>query len=152
MKNTRAIHAIFIIGVLAAGLLAGFLNMPGEWYASLAKPPFNPPDWLFGPVWTVLYVFIGWAGARSFLRRRENGRAFGLWVVQFVLNVAWMPVFFGAQMMVPALIIILVLLLAILAFIGATRHTDRLSATLFAPYALWVAFATLLNAALIYLT
>ena len=151
MKNSKAIHALFIIGVLVAGLLAGFLNMPGEWYASLAKPPFNPPDWLFGPVWTVLYVFIGWAGARSFLRREEYPRAFGLWVVQFVLNIAWMPVFFGLHMMVLALIVIVALLLAILAFIGNTRQHDRLSAALFSPYALWVAFATLLNAALIHL-
>ncbi|WP_180900448.1 TspO/MBR family protein [Martelella soudanensis] len=151
MKNSKAIHALFIVGVAAAGLLAGFLNMPGEWYASLAKPPFNPPDWLFGPVWTVLYVFIGWAGARSFLSRRAHPATFGLWVVQLVLNLAWMPVFFGLHMMVPALIIILVLLLAILAFIARTRQHDRLSAGLFVPYALWVAFATLLNAALIYL-
>lgn len=151
MKNSKTIHILFILGVVAAGLLAGFLNMPGEWYASLSKPPFNPPNWLFGPVWTVLYVFIGWAGARSFLRRQENPKAFGLWVVQFVLNIAWMPVFFGLQMMVPGLIIIVALLLAILAFIGNTRQHDRLSAALFVPYVLWVGFATLLNVALIYL-
>lgn len=149
MKTT--IHLIFILGVLAAGLLSGFLNMPGEWYSALAKPPFNPPNWLFAPAWTVLYVLIGWAGARSYLRRGENPHAFGLWIVQLVLNLAWMPVFFGLHMMVPAMVVILALLLVILAFIGRTRYQDSLSAALFAPYALWVAFAALLNAALIYL-
>ena len=145
------VHALFIIGVVAAGLAAGFLNMPGEWYASLAKPPFNPPNWLFGPVWTVLYVLIGWAGARSFLRRSEYPGTFGLWIAQFVLNICWTPVFFGMRNMVPGLVIILLLLAAVLAFIGRARHHDRLSAALFVPYALWVAFASLLNASLIYL-
>ena len=141
MKNSKAIHALFIIGVLVAGLLAGFLNMPGEWYASLAKPPFNPPDWLFGPVWTVLYVFIGWAGARSFLRREEYPRAFGLWVVQFVLNIAWMPVFFGLHMMVPALIVIGALLLTVLTTILLFARIRIGAALLLVPYLAWLGFA-----------
>lgn len=143
----RAALAPFILLVVGGGLLIGFFTAPGPWYEALAKPSFNPPNWLFGPVWTVLYVLIAIAGWRIWQRRRDGG-AMKLWWLQLVLNFLWSPVFFGLERIGPALVVILALLAAILAFIAASWKLDRPSAWLFVPYAAWVAFASLLNAAI----
>lgn len=137
----------FILLVVGGGLLIGFFTAPGPWYAALAKPSFNPPNWLFGPVWTILYVLVAIAGWRIWQRERD-GRAMKLWWLQLVLNFLWSPVFFGLERTGSALVVILALLAAILAFIAAAWKLDRPSAWLFAPYAAWVAFASLLNAAI----
>lgn len=140
---------IFLVLVLGGGLAIGLLIQPGEWYAGLVKPPFNPPNWLFAPAWTLLYVLIAIAGWRVW--RIGARTAFTIWIVQMILNFLWTPVFFGAHQMALGLFVILALLVAILAFIAAARRVDRPAALLFAPYALWVAFASLLNASLLYL-
>jgi len=141
---------LFELLVLGGGLLIGFTNRPGEWYESLAKPPFNPPDWLFGPAWTALYLLIAFVGWRCWQQRPTAGRM-QLWWAQLALNFLWMPLFFGMQQMALALVVILLLLAAILAFIAASWRLDRLSAWLFVPYALWVAFAVYLNLSLLLL-
>lgn len=140
----RAAILPFILLVVGGGLLIGFFTAPGEWYAALAKPSFNPPNWLFGPVWTILYVMIAIAGWRVWQADR-SGMAMKLWWLQLVLNFLWSPSFFALQNITLALVIILALLLAILAFIATAWKTDRLAAWLFVPYAAWVAFASLLN-------
>lgn len=140
----------FLILVLGGGLLIGYATLPGEWYASLAKPPFNPPNWLFGPAWSLLYVLIAIAGWRTW-RREPHGVAMKLWIAQLVLNFLWSPVFFGAQQIAGALAVIVLLLVAILAFMTAVRGLDRAAFWLFVPYALWVAFATALNASILWL-
>ena len=139
--------ALFLLLTVGGGLLIGLLTAPGEWYAGLTKPAFNPPNWIFGPVWTVLYVLIGIAGWRVW--RAEDVTLQRLWWAQMALNFLWSPVFFGAGNLGAALVVILALLAAILAFIFAARHRERISAWLFLPYALWVGFATLLNAELL---
>jgi len=125
----------------------------GDWYPTLAKPAFNPPDWLFGPVWTLLYAMIAVAGWRVWRLRgwTTNGTLNAellAWALQLGLNLCWSFVFFGARMIGAALIEILVLLAAIGVTIALFRRVDRLAAWLLAPYAAWVAFAALLNAAL----
>ncbi|ESW90291.1 CrtK/TspO family sensor protein [Mesorhizobium sp. LSJC285A00] len=141
---------LFLILVLGSGLLIGYATLPGEWYASLAKPPFNPPNWVFAPAWTLLYVLIAVAGWRTWERERA-GAAMKIWALQLVLNFAWSPTFFGAKLVGPALVVILALLASIALFIATVWNRDRVSGWLFAPYALWVAFATLLNASLLLL-
>ncbi|ESX23287.1 TspO/MBR family protein [Mesorhizobium sp. LSJC264A00] len=141
---------LFLILVLGGGLLIGYATLPGEWYASLAKPPFNPPNWVFAPAWTLLYVLIAVAGWRTWERERA-GAAMKIWALQLVLNFAWSPTFFGAKQMGPALVVILALLASIALFIATVWNRDRVSGWLFAPYAAWVAFATLLNASLLLL-
>jgi tryptophan-rich sensory protein len=148
--NRTLVHIAFIVGVVAIGSLIGVLNIPGEWYQSLTKPPFNPPNWIFGPVWTALYVLIGIAGARTWIAGPRSGRM-TIWFVQMVLNFLWSPAFFGFQTPALGLVVIVPLLLAILAFIRASWTGDRPSALLFVPYALWVGFATLLNASILIL-
>ena len=140
----------FLLLVVGGGLLIGFFTAPGPWYEALAKPSFNPPNWLFGPVWTVLYVLIAIAGWRVW-RIGSSGTAMKLWWLQLALNFLWSPVFFGLQQIGLALVVILALLATILAFIAAAWNLDRVSAWLFVPYAAWVAFASLLNASILFL-
>lgn len=146
MKNLT-VYVVFVVAVVAIGALIGVNNVPGEWYQSLQKPFFNPPNWIFGPVWTTLYVLIGIAGARTWIRKRMGTRM-RLWFTQMVLSFLWSPIFFGMQSPVGALIIIIPMLVCILAFIALTYRRDRVSMWLFVPYALWVAFATVLNASI----
>jgi tryptophan-rich sensory protein len=142
----RAVTVIvFLVVVLGAGLAIGAVTRPDDWYAALNKPPFNPPNWVFAPVWTLLYVMIAVAGARTY----ERVRGFSLWVTQMTLNFAWTPAFFLLHRPMLALVIIVALLAAILAFIRMVWTSDRVNALLFIPYAAWVAFATLLNAAIV---
>jgi tryptophan-rich sensory protein len=141
---------VFLLLVVGGGLLVGALTGPDAWFASLRKPSFNPPNWLFAPVWTVLYVLIAIAGWRVWSRRtgtRADSRALGLWWLQLGLNFLWSPVFFAAHRIDLALAVIALLLLSIIGFMATAWARDRVAALLFAPYALWVAFATALNAA-----
>ncbi|MGI9373312.1 MAG: TspO/MBR family protein [Hyphomicrobiales bacterium] len=141
---------LFLCIVMGGGIAIGTLTAPGDWYAALQKPPFNPPNWLFGPVWTVLYVIIAFVGWRVW-QRRDAPLLRWLWIVQMGLNFLWSPVFFAAQNPTFALIIILCLLLTIVLFIRTVWHLDRRSALLFMPYAAWVGFASILNTAIVYL-
>jgi len=149
---TKAITTlVFIVAVLAIGIAIGFYNLPGTWYQSLAKPPFNPPNWLFGPAWTILYILIGIAGARTWLRGPTSS-GMKLWFGQMLLNYLWSPFFFGIERPMIALAVIVAMLIVILAFIANRWNRDRPAALLFVPYAAWVAFATLLNGSIAYLS
>ena len=139
------IYAVFIVGVLLIGLAVGTITRPDGWYAALVKPSFNPPNWVFAPVWTLLYVVIAVVGARNF----ESGHNLVLWVTQMVLNFAWTPAFFGLHRPALALAIVIAMLVTIVAFIATRWSADRISALLFVPYAAWVAFASLLNASIV---
>ena len=143
----RAAIVPFVLLVVGGGLLIGFFTAPGPWYEALAKPSFNPPSWLFGPVWTVLYVLIAVAGWRIWQRER-SGAAMKLWWLQLTLNFLWSPVFFALHRIGLALVVILALLAAVLVFIAIARKVDGLAAWFFVPYAAWVAFASLLNASI----
>ncbi|MET3587327.1 tryptophan-rich sensory protein [Pseudorhizobium tarimense] len=124
--------------------------MPGEWYQTLEKPSFQPPPWLFGPVWTTLYVLIAIAGARTWLAAPASGRM-QVWFGQMALNFLWSPAFFGAESPVLGLVVIAPLLVAIILFIRMSWSPDRVSAWLFLPYLAWVGFATLLNLSIVLL-
>jgi tryptophan-rich sensory protein len=144
--------AVYLALCFAVAAVGGAVTASSvaTWYANLTKPAFNPPDWLFGPVWTMLYAMIAIAGWRIWLRRREPGAgiALGAWSLQLVLNLAWSLIFFGARMIGAALLEIVVLLAVILFTTVYLWRVDRLAGALFVPYAMWVAFATALNAAL----
>src|SRR5512145_800247 len=100
---------LFLVLVLGGGLTIGFLTTPGGWYVGLAKPSFNPPTWVFAPVWVVLYALIALAGWRSF-ERDSAGWPMRLWWAQLALNFLWSPVFFAAHRIGLALVVILLLL------------------------------------------
>jgi tryptophan-rich sensory protein len=144
--------AAFVFVCLGGGAASGLATPPGEWYASLAKPAWTPPPWVFGPAWTALYLMMAVAGWRLWRRRdarpREARVALVLFAVQLALNFLWTPVFFGMQAPGPALVVIFLLLLAIAATILAAWRACRTAAVLLVPYLAWVAFASALNAAI----
>ena len=135
----------FILAAFAAAVPAG-LWPPGEWYQSIAKPEWNPPASVFGPVWSTLYVLMGiaawrvWCGAHA-----ARVAALRWWWSQLVLNAAWSPLFFGLKRLDLALVEILFLLAAIVATMVRFRRIDRAAGWLLLPYAAWVAFASFLN-------
>ena len=144
-KNAAAFAVCIAVTFLAPAL--GAWAMPGEWYASLRKPSWNPPSWIFGPVWTVLYLMMataawlvwrrgGWAGQR---------RALSLYLGQLALNAAWSPLFFGLKMPGLAFAEILLLLASILATTSVFRGVNKIAGALLVPYIAWVSFATFLN-------
>lgn len=138
---------MFLLVVVGGGILIGFATSPGPWYDGLQKPPFNPPPWLFGPVWTLIYIFVAVTGWRVWEAARARN-LMTLWLAQLLLNFSWSPVFFGLHMIAAALAIILALIATILVFIVLAWQRDRIAAWLFVPYLAWVSFATVLNAAL----
>jgi len=138
---------VFVVAVVGIGWLIGATNLPGDWYAGLAKPGFVPPNWAFPVAWTILYIMIAVAGARTFARE-PSGRAMLVWATQLALNFAWSPVMFTMHQIGAALIILIALFVAIVTYIGFEASRDRLAAALFVPYAAWVAFAGVLNAAI----
>jgi tryptophan-rich sensory protein len=141
--NQRLALILFFLLVVGGGLAVGSVTVPGGWYAELHKPSFNPPGWIFGPVWTALYVLIAVAGWRVW--KGGHTVPMRLWWAQLALNFLWSPTFFRAHQIELALVVIGLMLAAILAFIATAWRRDRTAALLFVPYALWVAFAALLN-------
>ncbi|MFF3214370.1 TspO/MBR family protein [Streptomyces sp. NPDC002886] len=133
-------------GVAAIGAITS--ADAGEVYGALARPAWAPPAWLFGPVWTVLYAAIGVAAWLVWRQpdRYRGRRALMWWSVQLVLNLAWTPLFFAARQYGLALLDIVLLLAAIVTTMLHFRRLSVPAALLLVPYALWVAFATALNA------
>jgi len=120
---------------------------PGEWYAGLEKPPWNPPDWLFGPVWTVLY---GLMAVAAWLVWKEFGfraapASLSLFMAQLALNAAWSWVFFGLQRPGLAFLNLVLLCVAVAAVTAAFWKRLRLAGVLLVPYLLWILFAAALN-------
>lgn len=135
-----AVVVVAAVGGLAAG------NASAQ-YADLQQPAFAPPPWLFGPVWTVLYLMIGIAGWWLW-RAAGWGAALTWWVVQLVLNLAWTPLFFAADLLGWALVDIVALLVAVITTIALSWRPSRRAALMLVPYLAWVGFATALNAAI----
>lgn len=135
---------IFLVVVVGVGALIGTQSVPGAWYEGLAKPPLNPPNWIFGPVWFALYVMIAVAGWRIWMIEPRSG-AMKIWFAQMALNWAWSPIWFIGQMLWPAFAVIVAILALIVAFIVSARRLDPTAAWLFVPYLAWVGFASLLN-------
>lgn len=135
--------------VFAASLTSVFVSTDG-WYAELNKPAWNPPDWIFGPVWTVLYIMMAVAVWRVWLRGgwTKQRTPLSLFLVQWTLNTLWTPLFFGFHLLGWAVAEILVLLVFIVLTIRAFWSVDRVGAGLLIPYAVWVGFASVLNGAI----
>lgn len=153
-KRTHPAWALagFVLLCLGVGAIGGLATAESvrDWYPTLAKPAWTPPSWLFGPVWTTLYVFMAIAGwlvwkAEASARRTRGLILFG---VQLVANALWSPVFFGAREIAGALAIILVIDVAVAAALFTFARVNRLAGGLFVPYLAWVLFATALNFAI----
>jgi translocator protein len=152
MNTIQWIKLVVSIGLpLAVGAFAGMYTSAAvpEWYASLNRPSFNPPGWVFGPVWTVLYILMG---VSLFLVWKEppgqaRNLAMGVFFFQLALNFAWSFIFFYSKMIGPALIEIIVLWISIVIMMVLFYKIRPQAAWINIPYLLWVSFATALNAA-----
>lgn len=134
----------------AVGIIGSFVTFPAipTWYQTLVKPSFSPPNWLFGPVWTTLYLFMGIAAYRISqlgIRKKPVMDAMILFAIQLIFNALWSPIFFGTRNITLGLIDIVFLWGAILVATLRFRKLDEVSAWLFVPYLAWVSFATVLN-------
>jgi translocator protein len=150
MKGMRSLAAYLVL-VVGGGLTIGYVTSPDDWYARLNKPSFTPPGWLFGPVWTLLYICIGFAGWRisGWWPKARSKLATRLWWAQLELNFLWSPLFFGLYLPGAALVVLILLLAAIVALIVVSWTSDRIVAWLNVPYVIWVAFAGVLNASIV---
>ncbi len=149
-SNTRrtlpaAIALLVFVLLSFSASLTGYFFPPGEWYASLNRPAFAPPNWVFGPVWTVLYILIALSGWLVWRQVGWRSRQVALWGVQMLLNALWTPLFFGLNWLALAAVEMALLWIAILACMAAFRHVSTTASWLMAPYLLWVSFALLLN-------
>ena len=138
------------LGLCFAVASLGAVFSPGEWYATLSKPAWNPPGWIFGPVWSALYTMMAVA---AWLVWRQGGwkqqrKALLVFLVQLVLNALWSPLFFGLHWPGLAFAEILLLWVAIAWTITVFLHVHRLAAWLLVPYLAWVSFAAVLNGTL----
>jgi benzodiazapine receptor len=143
MTRSQRLYLGFIgLSFSAAAVGSGF--EPGVWYAGLTKPTWNPPDWIFGPVWSVLYLFLGIAAARGRARARALLPML-LWLSQLALNVTWSWLFFGLYRPDLAVYEIQVLWIAIALTAVSFHRFDGRAAALLVPYLIWVSFASRLN-------
>jgi benzodiazapine receptor len=148
--------AASVVLCMLAGFIGSIFTTPkiGGWYAGIAKPSFNPPNWLFGPVWTALYMmmaialYLVW---RKGLAAKGVKVALAVFFVQLALNTLWSYAFFGAQSPLAGLVVIVALWSMIAASIAAFAPISRAAAVLLVPYILWVSFASILNASIYFL-
>lgn len=141
------------VPVIATSLASNTLTLPQirGWYTTLIKPSFNPPNWVFGPVWTLLFIMMAYAVYRIWQTETQTPgrtRALLAFYVQLALNAAWSAAFFGLQSPATGVIVILLLLAMIIVTIMRFRPLDQTAALLLVPYAAWVSFATILNIAI----
>ena len=123
------------------------LGSSSEWYMGLIHPWFSPPNWLFGPVWTILYILIAVSAWRLMYAFRSEWKplAISLWSLQMGLNTIWTPVFSGSQNLEVAFYYIIALWVSIVGYIIVSWRVDRWASIMFMPYLGWVSFASLLN-------
>jgi len=133
----------FLIACCAAGA-TGIIFQPGAWYESLNKPSFTPPNWAFPVAWTTIYLLLAWAGYRlTVLPGSET--ALALWAAQIALNTLWTPVFFGANRIGAAMIILVLLWTVVAAMVLLALRLDIVTGLILFPYLLWLSVAAALN-------
>ena len=141
---------ICVVICLGVGLASGATTASGitEWYAFLNKPFFNPPNWIFAPVWTILYTMMGIAAGLVWDKGLDHPGvkgALGIFTIQFIFNAMWSVVFFGMRQPLAALFVIVTLWILIVLTIKRFGALNKTSSLLLIPYLLWVSFATVLN-------
>lgn len=136
------------IGACCAAAATGSMFPPGKWYAALEKPSWNPPNWVFPVVWSILYIVIAVAAARvSGLPGSALAMAF--WALQIALNTLWSPVFFGLRRLRAGLVIIVLLWVSVFGAMLTAWQLDTTAGMLLVPYLVWVSVAAALNASVL---
>jgi len=151
MKSIEFLKLIFTIVIChSAGFIGAIFTSSAilTWYDSLKKPFFSPPNWIFGPVWTILYTLMGISAYlvwRQGIHNSQVKTALIIFGVQLFLNAIWSPIFFGLRALFFALVVIIILWIAILLTILSFLKISKIAAVLLIPYILWVSLATILN-------
>jgi len=154
ISNTKKFQTVpffgFVIGSMILGSTGSLVTMPAipTWYANLIKPSFNPPNWVFGPVWTLLFILMGIASYlvwKSGTGKPGVNRALLAYGLQFALNILWSSAFFGVRSPGLGLFTIIILWIAIAVTIIRFWRVNHLAGLLLAPYIAWVSFASILN-------
>ena len=147
MKIATFLVFYFATFVAASSALVWQVGGDTAWFANLITPSFAPPNWVFGPVWTLLYILMAVSAARlAYVREHPHQPlVMGLWALQISLNTIWTPVFFGSYQLGTAFIYIVLLLAALAVLIIAAWRVDKTSSILLTPYFAWVGFASVLN-------
>lgn len=136
----------FLIFLIACGAAAttGMVFKPGQWYAQLNKPKFTPPNWVFPVAWTTIYLLLAWVGYRLTMIPGSE-QVLALWAAQIALNTLWTPVFFGAQRIVAAMIILVLLWLVVAVMVVLALRLDVITGLILFPYLAWLCVAAALN-------
>jgi len=136
----------FLIFLIACGAAAttGMVFQPGQWYAQLNKPKFTPPNWVFPVAWTTIYLLLAWVGYRLTMIPGSE-QVLALWAAQIALNTLWTPVFFGAQRIVAAMIILVLLWLVVATMVILALRLDVITGLILFPYLAWLCVAAALN-------
>jgi len=154
--SKEVLEMLKIAGAIVLCLLAGIIGSlftvtgPASWYSQLIKPSFNPPNWIFAPVWTILYILMGIALYLA-VKNKIGKKAIIIFASQLVLNALWTIIFFGMHNPFLAFMEIILLWIAILWTIIEFRKKSRAASYLLIPYILWVSFASILNLAIYFL-
>ncbi len=146
MNKTIKLILCILLPLLVGGISGYFTSQSiPNWYVYLNKPSFNPPNYLFGPVWTLLYILMGISFYLILNKPKVNWLLVGIFITQLILNFFWSFIFFNAHNLGLALFEIILLWASILTMIILFYKTNKWAAILNIPYLLWVSFATLLN-------
>lgn len=143
-KYTQEI--VFAILFNIVGMLIGYTmhNSLADWYPNLIKPSFNPPNWIFGPVWTILYAMLGVIFVRLWKIRAERGIQFNLFITQMLLNYTWTPLFFGLRRIDLGFYNLVLMWICTFALLLSLRK-DKTTFLMLIPYFCWITFAGLIN-------
>ena len=145
---------LVVMTCLVVGYLSGMVTRESitTWYPTLVKPFFNPPNWIFAPVWTALYIMMGFAGGIVWTKIDQDEKtvkkAFLFFIIQLGLNALWSFIFFYLHNPLLAFIEIIILLLIIFETYSQFKKIDKIAGFLFIPYLCWVSFAMILNASI----
>ena len=153
LKNKFLTFILFLAITFSASAIGGFATFTYKepWYSLLNKPVFNPPDWVFGPVWTSLYLMMTVSIWLYWHTKNKDNKTVYIYFIHLIFNTTWSVVFFVFHNMVLALFVIIILIALIINLILRFRRVKILSAYLMIPYLLWCSFALILNTSLIIL-
>lgn len=150
-KLLAAVIGCELVGIVSTPFTISAIS---TWYVFLVKPSFSPPNWIFGPVWTTLYLLMGVSAFliwRKGLKNKKVKRALSYFLVQLFFNISWSLLFFGLHSPLLGLLNIILLLISIVLTIQAFYRISKIAAYILVPYLLWVSFATILNIAIVLL-
>ena len=153
IKNKFLTFILFFFITYSASLIGGLatINFKEPWYSQLIKPSFNPPDWIFAPVWTTLYLMMTVAIWFFWHSKNRNMNTVYIYFIHLIFNTTWSIVFFVFHNIFLALIILIILILLIIILIVRFKRVNLLSYYLMIPYLLWCCFALILNTSLLIL-